>query len=69
VGIESSKSTLSPHLRVLREAGVIGTRLSGLHRYSSLRRVELGHGDALMLRWPAAKAGSMQAGAGGSAGA
>ncbi len=41
VGVECSKSTLSHHLRVLREAGVISTRVSGVHRYSSLRRADL----------------------------
>lgn len=39
-GIES-KSTGSHHLRVLREAGVISTRVSGVHRYSRLRRADL----------------------------
>lgn len=41
VGIESSKSTVSHHLRVLREAGVISTRVSGVHRYQVLRRADL----------------------------
>jgi DNA-binding transcriptional ArsR family regulator len=41
IGIESSKSTGSHHLRVLREAGVISTRVSGVHRYSRLRRADL----------------------------
>jgi DNA-binding transcriptional ArsR family regulator len=41
VGIECSKSTMSHHLRVLREAGVISTRVSGVHRYSKLRRADL----------------------------
>jgi DNA-binding transcriptional ArsR family regulator len=41
IGIECSKSTGSHHLRVLREAGVISTRVSGVHRYSTLRRADL----------------------------
>jgi DNA-binding transcriptional ArsR family regulator len=41
LGMESSKSTRSHHLRVLREAGVISTRVSGVHRYSRVRRADL----------------------------
>ena len=41
IGIECSKSTGSHHLRVLREAGVISTRVSGVHRYSTVRRADL----------------------------
>src|SRR5579859_5617378 len=41
IGIECSKSTGSHHLRVLREAGVISTRVSGVYRYSDLRRVDV----------------------------
>jgi DNA-binding transcriptional ArsR family regulator len=42
-GVESSvsKSTLSHHFKVLREAGVTHTRVDGTHRYISLRRAEL----------------------------
>jgi DNA-binding transcriptional ArsR family regulator len=40
-GLESSKSTVSHHMRVLREAGVISTRVFGVHRYSTLRRADL----------------------------
>ena len=36
-----SKSTLSHHFKVLREAGVTHTRVNGTHRYVSLRRGEL----------------------------
>ena len=36
-----SKSTLSHHFKVLREAGVTHTRVDGTHRYISLRRAEL----------------------------
>ena len=36
-----SKSTLSHHFKVLREAGVTHTRVNGTHRYVSLRRDEL----------------------------
>jgi DNA-binding transcriptional ArsR family regulator len=40
-GLECSKSTASHHFRVLREAGVISTRVSGVHRFSTLRRADL----------------------------
>jgi DNA-binding transcriptional ArsR family regulator len=40
-GLDCSKSTASHHLRVLREAGVVRTRVSGVHRYSMLRRTDL----------------------------
>src|SRR2546423_3984148 len=36
-----SKSTLSHHFKVLREAGVTHTRMNGTHRLVSLRRDEL----------------------------
>src|SRR5215213_886908 len=36
-----SKSTLSHHFKVLREAGVTFTRVNGTHRYVSLRLDEL----------------------------
>src|SRR5919199_1602062 len=36
-----SKSTLSHHFKVLREAGVTHTRVNGTHRLVSLRREEL----------------------------
>jgi DNA-binding transcriptional ArsR family regulator len=36
-----SKSTLSHHFKVLREAGVTHTRVNGTHRYVSLRRDDL----------------------------
>lgn len=36
-----SKSTLSHHFKVLREAGVTHTRVNGTHRYVSLRREDL----------------------------
>ncbi|MEV0193189.1 helix-turn-helix transcriptional regulator [Kitasatospora purpeofusca] len=35
------KSTVSHHMRVLREAGVTTTRVSGRNRYVSLRRTDL----------------------------
>lgn len=41
-----SKSTLSHHLKVLREAGVTTTRVEGTRRLMSLRR------DDLELRFP-----------------
>ena len=36
-----SKSTLSHHFKVLREAGLTHTRVNGTHRLVSLRRDEL----------------------------
>src|SRR3712207_2381987 len=36
-----SKSTLSHHFKVLREAGVTYTRVNGTHRYVSLRTQDL----------------------------
>lgn len=36
-----TKSTLSHHFRVLREAGVTRTRISGTQRFISLRRQDL----------------------------
>nr|WP_202520671.1 metalloregulator ArsR/SmtB family transcription factor [Streptomyces sp. SID5614] len=39
--IPLSKSTLSHHLKVLRDAGVTHTRIEGTHRYMSLRREDL----------------------------
>jgi DNA-binding transcriptional ArsR family regulator len=36
-----SKSTLSHHFKVLREAGLTHTRVDGTHRYVSLRKDEL----------------------------
>jgi DNA-binding transcriptional ArsR family regulator len=36
-----SKSTLSHHFKVLREAGITHTRVNGTHRYVSLRRGDL----------------------------
>ncbi len=36
-----SKSTLSHHLKVLREAGVTSTRVEGTRRLMSLRRTDL----------------------------
>ncbi|MFI0938712.1 ArsR/SmtB family transcription factor [Streptomyces sp. NPDC021020] len=41
MAIPLSKSTLSHHLKILREAGVTRTRLEGTHRYISLRRDDL----------------------------
>ena len=41
-----SKSTLSHHFKVLREAGITRTRVNGTHRYVSLR------GDELESRFP-----------------
>jgi DNA-binding transcriptional ArsR family regulator len=41
LGTSVSKSTLSHHLKVLREAGVTHTRLNGTQRFVSLRRQDL----------------------------
>ena len=41
--VRVAKSTLSQHLRVLREAGVTRTRPDGNVRYLSVRRGELDH--------------------------
>jgi DNA-binding transcriptional ArsR family regulator len=40
-GLDMTKSTMSHHLKVLREAGVTHTRVIGVHRYVSLRRDDL----------------------------
>jgi DNA-binding transcriptional ArsR family regulator len=40
-GVNISKSTLSHHLRVLREAGLTHTRVDGSRRYVTLRRDDL----------------------------
>lgn len=45
-GLNVGKSTVSHHLRILREAGITHTRLDGPRRYVSLRR------DDLDLRFP-----------------
>jgi DNA-binding transcriptional ArsR family regulator len=39
--LDISKATLSHHFRVLREAGVVHTRLDGRKRYLTLRRTDL----------------------------
>lgn len=40
-GIRMPKSSLSHHFKVLRDAGVIGTRGEGVRRINYLRRAEL----------------------------
>lgn len=45
-GLTVSKSTISHHLRILRQAGITHTRRAGSRRYVSLRR------DDLDLRFP-----------------
>ena len=40
-GLTVGKSTLSHHMKVLRESGLTRTRAQGTHRYVSLRRDEL----------------------------
>src|ERR1700743_68547 len=40
-GISISKSTLSHHLKVLREAGLTHTRVVGVRRFVTLRRDDL----------------------------
>lgn len=39
--VTDTKSTLSHHLKVLREAGVVRTRIDGVKRFVSLRRYDL----------------------------
>lgn len=39
--VTDTKSTLSHHLKVLREAGIIRTRADGTRRFVSLRRYDL----------------------------
>ncbi|GGI45935.1 transcriptional regulator [Paenibacillus marchantiophytorum] len=46
IEIDIPKSTLSHHLKVLRESGLIHTRMEGTLRYTSLRR------DDLQARFP-----------------
>jgi DNA-binding transcriptional ArsR family regulator len=40
-GLTVGKSTLSHHMKVLRESGITHTRLQGTHRYVTLRRDDL----------------------------
>jgi DNA-binding transcriptional ArsR family regulator len=48
-GLTVGKSTLSHHMKVLRESGVTHTRAQGTHRYVSLRREELDAAFPLLL--------------------
>jgi DNA-binding transcriptional ArsR family regulator len=41
LGVPVSKSTLSHHLKVLRDAGVTRTRAEGVHRFVSLRAADI----------------------------
>lgn len=40
-GLEVSKSTMSHHIRILREAGIIHSRVQGARRILTLRRDDL----------------------------
>lgn len=40
-GLEQAKSTLSHHFKVLRESGLVRTRIEGTQRFISLRRDDL----------------------------
>jgi DNA-binding transcriptional ArsR family regulator len=40
-GLECTKSTMSHHLKVLREAGLTRTRVDGVRRYVTLRREDV----------------------------
>ncbi|WP_037915122.1 ArsR/SmtB family transcription factor [Actinacidiphila yeochonensis] len=55
--IPLSKSTLSHHLKILREAGVTSTRIEGTHRFISVRHDDLnarfpGLVDAILAQLP-----------------
>jgi len=57
-GLDVTKSTLTHHFRVLREAGVINQELAGTSKLNSLRRADLdarfpGLLDAILLPEPA----------------
>ena len=41
LAVPMNKSSLSHHLKILREAGITFTRLDGTHRFLSLRREDL----------------------------
>ncbi|HWF24412.1 MAG TPA: metalloregulator ArsR/SmtB family transcription factor [Solirubrobacteraceae bacterium] len=41
LGVPVSKSTLSHHLKVLRDAGLTRTRAEGVHRFVSLRVLDI----------------------------
>jgi DNA-binding transcriptional ArsR family regulator len=41
LGVPVSKSTLSHHLKVLRDAGLTQTRAEGVHRFVSLRDADI----------------------------
>jgi DNA-binding transcriptional ArsR family regulator len=40
-GVDMPKSSLSHHYKVLREAGVISTRIEGTRHYNSIRSADL----------------------------
>lgn len=68
LGLAQSPSTVTHHLRVLREAGVIATRVEGTARPSRLRRDELQHRFPGLLDAVLAASGTPEPAASGASG-
>lgn len=41
IGLDMPKSSMSHHFKVLRESGLVRTRVEGTHRYMTLRSTDL----------------------------